>query len=60
MKLTLTQLFGEGATQTANILTIEKSALRGLTSSSNNNSEQKSTAEIQDIFTAINNTFVIY
>jgi hypothetical protein len=40
MELNLTQLFGEGATQTATNLLIQKSSLRGLTPLSNNHSEQ--------------------
>ncbi|MBW4479686.1 MAG: hypothetical protein KME54_23275 [Tolypothrix brevis GSE-NOS-MK-07-07A] len=40
MELTLTQLFGEGASQTTTSLIIKKSALLNLTISSNNRAEQ--------------------
>jgi hypothetical protein len=40
MELSLSQLFGEGASQTETHLIINKSALRGLTTSSNNRAEQ--------------------
>jgi hypothetical protein len=40
MQLTITQLFGEGATQSIDYLIIKKADLRGLASSNNNRSEQ--------------------
>lgn len=39
MQLTLAQLFGEGASQTSTSLIIQKSALRGLTPSTNNSAQ---------------------
>jgi hypothetical protein len=40
MQLTLSQLFGEGVTQTIDFLIIKKADLRGLTIENNNRSEQ--------------------
>jgi hypothetical protein len=40
MQLTIKQLFGEGATQTIDVLIIKKADLRGLTIENNNRSEQ--------------------
>ncbi|MEH2456539.1 hypothetical protein [Nostoc sp.] len=49
MNLTLAQIFGEGASQTATTVTIQKSALLGLVPSANNRAEEILAAIMQTV-----------